>query len=241
MTDHEALRPPPPAGVRDEVGCPAPVPAARLQETFTRSLAALTLGLVSGRPDGFYLGPLPLITLGEARPEGASGVRWPVTGGLLSRRPGGWVGFDWSEGRLAGYVTGWTPALPRLLYAALQKPVHHELTRLYLLGLRGRDPLPGPAAPRDQRRLALAIDLGLCLAVSRGRPGRFAGAALAYHAVAWTVWGQTAGGALLGQRLVAVDGSRVSPGQALARLLNLPFGSRRQDDAAGTAVVTSSG
>lgn len=225
--------------MEDEVGCPAPIPTARIEQGFTRAVAGLTLGLFTGRPDGFYLGPLPLVRLGPPEPDGPDGVRWPVTGGLLSARPGGWVGVGWSDGRLRGYVTGWTPALPRPLYRALQRPVHHELTRLYLLGLRGRDPLPGPSAPRGRRRLATAVDLGLCLLVSRARPVRFAGAALAYHAVAWGLWGQTLGGALVGQRLVAVDGSPVSPGQALVRVLNFALGSRRQDDAAATAVVST--
>lgn len=201
---------------------PRPPDLARIRDGFTRELSRLTMGIVQGRPDGFWLGPLPLIRLGPPETVGA-GVRWPVTGGLLARRPGGWVGVEWREGLLRGYLEGYQPSLPAPLYTVTQDFAHHELTRLYLLAIRGRDPEPGPPVPARRRLAALGIDLALCWLVARRRPTRFAGAVAGYHLAAWSVGGLTVGGALLKQRVVAIDGTRPSFGQALARLLQLPF------------------
>lgn len=222
--------------IEDRVFAPHPVSLDAVRARFPQSLARFTLGVVRGEPDGFYLGSLPLIRLGAPEAAGED-VRWPVTGGLLTRRPGGWVGFESAGGVLRGYLRGWSPALPAWLYAVTQRPVHHELTRLYLLQVRGREPLPGPEAPRARRLAAVAVDLALCLALAGGRRRRFPIVAAGYHVGAWAVAGRTVGGALLEQRLRAVDGSRVTPGQAVARLLLLPFGPRRQDAVAGTAVL----
>jgi len=221
----------------DRVASPAPPDPARIRDRFTRDVSRLTLGVVSGRPDGFYLGPAPLITLGPPEEQDGSGVRWPITGGLLVRRPGGAVGFNWEKGLLHGYVTGYAPSLPRRVYELTQRLIHSEMTRLFLLQTRGRSPLPGPVAPATRRLGAVAIDLGLCWMVARGRRRRFIGVAAGYHLVAWAIAGRTAGGALLDERLVAVDGSPVTIGQAITRLLLVPFGPARQDAVSGTAVV----
>ena len=221
----------------DRVASPAPPNSARIRDRFTRDISRLTLGLVRGRRDGFYLGPAPLITLGPPASAGGTGVRWPITGGFLARRPGGEVGFVWDEGQLRGYVRGYAPSLPRWLYSVTQRLVHREITRLYLLRTRGREPLPGPPAPSDRRLGAVALDLALCWVVSGGRWRRFAGVAAGYHLAAWTLAGRTVGGALLDERLVSVDGSAVTIGQALARLVLVPFGRARQDGVAGTAVI----
>ncbi|MDQ6722499.1 MAG: RDD family protein, partial [Candidatus Dormibacteraeota bacterium] len=57
----------------------------------------------------------------------------------------------------------------------------------------------------------------------------------------WSVSGRTLGGAVMKQRVVAVDGSGLSTGQALLRLASLPIAAalRRNvhDVAAGTDVV----
>lgn len=221
----------------DRVQSAAPPNAARIRNHFTRDISRLTLGIVQGRTDGFYIGPAPLITLGPPESANGTGVRWPITGGLLTRRPGGEVGFEWEDGRLRGYVTGYAPSLPRWLYGVTQRLVHREITRLYLLRTRGRDPLPSPPPPANRRLAAVAIDLGLCWFVAQGRLRRFAGVAAGYHIAAWTLAGRTLGGALLDQRLISVDGSPVTIGQALARLLLVPVGRARQDEVAGTAVI----
>jgi hypothetical protein len=221
----------------DRVASPAPPDQARIREGFTREVSRLTFGVIRGRPDGFYVGPVPLIKLGPPEDLDGRGVRWPITGGLLVRRPGGTVGFSWGEGQLRGSVTGYAPSLPRRVYDITQRRVHSEITRLYLLKTRGRQPLPGPIAPPSRRLGAVAIDLGLCWLIARGRARRFVGVAAGYHLVAWAIARRTAGGALLDERLVSIDGSEVTIGQAIARLLLLPLGPSRQDEVAGTAVI----
>jgi uncharacterized RDD family membrane protein YckC len=67
------------------------------------------------------------------------------------------------------------------------------------------------------------------------------GIAAGYHIACWTLSGRTLGGAVMKQRVVAVDGSRVSSGQALVRLVALPLSALRRrnihDDVAGTNVL----
>lgn len=201
---------------------PQPPDIARVRDGFTRDLSRLTLKIVSGRPDGFWLGPLPLIRLGPPETT-ATQVRWPVTGGILAKRPHGWVGVEWDNQLLRGRLDGYEPSLPEPVYSLTQSFVHHQLTRLYLLELRGERPPPGPPAPVDRRLAALGIDLALCWAVARGRRRRFLGVAAGYHLAAWSVAGRTLGQAFFNQRLVAFDGTRPSFGQALARFLFLPF------------------
>jgi len=68
------------------------------------------------------------------------------------------------------------------------------------------------------------------------------GIAAGYHVACWSLSGVTLGGAVMKQRVVAVDGSKVSIGQALVRLALLPLAAVRlrdvHDDIAGTEVVT---
>jgi hypothetical protein len=219
--------------VHDSVRAPHPVPVPRLRSGFLPLTSRYTAWLVRGTPWRFSIGPVSLITFGEPETT-ATGVRWPITGGLLSARPGGGVGFEWVDGELRGSVEGWEPRLPLPLYEVTQLLIHHAVMRLTLLQLRGRDPLPGEPAGQRSRVLAAATDLALCAAVAslarRRRWTALAGVYAGYHAAAWTLAGTTAGGALFGTRLLAVDGSRVTLPQALVRLL-------AGDAAAGTAVV----
>src|SRR5205807_10153283 len=105
-------------------------------------------------------------------------------------------------------------------------PHHPMVTRLVLLTLLGRSPAPGVPAGPAGRVAASGIDIALCaalaLTVRRGRPAAFAGLAAAYHVVCWATTGRTLGAWLLGQRLVAVDGSAPSGPQAIVRLLTIP-------------------
>jgi uncharacterized RDD family membrane protein YckC len=70
------------------------------------------------------------------------------------------------------------------------------------------------------------------------------GIAAGYHIACWSTSGQTLGGMVMNQRVVAVDGSRVSPLQAVVRLAVLPLSwvLRRpvHDEFAGTEVISSS-
>jgi len=176
-----------------------------------------------------------------------AGVSWPVEGGLAAGTTGGKWSISASGGRLVASLEGYTPRIPVPLYRLTQLPIHHLVMRLHLLRARGRVPSPGvPAAP-TRRVAAGAIDAGLCAAVAltagKGRRlAAFAGIAIAYHVACWSSSGRTIGGVIAGQRVVSVDGSRVSIGQALVRLVALPVAALRlravHDEIAGTEVVS---
>ena len=103
-----------------------------------------------------------------------------------------------------------------------------------------------PAAPAN-RFAAAAIDTGLCAAVAlfagrRRRLPALVAVAAGYHIACWSSSGRTIGGVITRQRVISVDGSRVSIGQSVIRLLALPFAALRlravHDEVAGTEVVT---
>lgn len=136
--------------------------------------------------------------------------------------------------------------LPRPLYVLTQLQAHHFLTRLYLLRVRGREPSPGVSVSAEERRRSATVDLGLCVTITRlfGRPPRlrtFLGITVGYHLACWSISGRTLGGMVTHQRLIAVDGSRVTPTQAMLRLAALPLSwiLRRpiHDELAGTEVI----
>jgi hypothetical protein len=145
-------------------------------------------------------------------------------------------------------LDGYRPMLPRTIYALTQVPIHHLLTRLHLLRARGRKPLPGPPAERPRRVAAATIDAGVCISIAaiigRRRPRLpvLLGIAAGYHVACWSLSGVTLGGAVLRQRVVAVDGSKLTIGQALVRLALLPLAAVRMtsvhDEIAGTDVIT---
>lgn len=240
------IRPPP--RIRVEVWLSAPLrpPAAELRDTFFAAIGRLTLGVVRGEPWRLKIGPLTLFEFGQPEPRPA-GWAWPIGGGVLARRPGGWFAIEWRNGRLVSTVHGYVPWLPLPLYRAAQLPVHRLLTRLFLLLLRGRVPPPGVPAGPAQRLLAAATDLGVCSAAAlmlgrgRRRLATFLGLAIAYHLAAWSTTGATLGGALLGQRVVSVDGGRPRLVQAVVRMAALPLALMRlravHDEAALTEVV----
>lgn len=212
----------------DSVAAAQPPTPGLLARAFLPLTSALTLGLVRARGNRFVAGPFELLRFGPAETT-PDGVRWPIEGGLLAAGPGGHVGFDWRQGRLEGWLRGYRPALPSPLYDLTQLPVHHLVTRLFLLHVRGRDPLPGPAATRRARRVATAIDVVVCLALGRLRPRRTLAVAAAYQVVTRALCGRTLGERAMGLRVVAVDGSAPSLGQVVARVLG--------DEFAATAVV----
>jgi uncharacterized RDD family membrane protein YckC len=109
-------------------------------------------------------------------------------------------------------------------------PVHHLTTRLALLQLRGRNPPPGSPPPIRSRLLAITIDAAACLLLAGGRSRRALALAVPYHVGFWSLAGRTPGEVAAGIRLVAVDGSPVTPGQAAARLF-------AGDAIAGTALI----
>jgi hypothetical protein len=177
------------------------------------------------------LGPLTLLRFGDPQPDG-HGWSWPIEGGLLAAAPGGHLRVRWDDGILAVSVEGYRPLLPEGLYRALQVPVHHLTTRLFMLGLRGRNPPPGKPATAEQRLLTHAVDATVCVILLRRRRLSTAliGAA-AYHVAGWALSGRTPGALIAGTRVVATDGSAVTPGQALVKLF-------AGDEIAGTETVS---
>jgi len=223
-----------------------PVTGKELRDQFVSDVSTLTFGLVRMRGSSMVLGPLEILRFGRPKVT-RTGVAWPVEGGVPAGTAGGHWSISASRGRLVASLEGYTPRLPMPLYALTQLPIHHLVMRLHLLRARGRMPSPGvPTAP-TRRIAAGAIDVGLCAGVAllvgrRRRVATFAGLAIGYHVACWSSSGRTVGGLIAGQRVVAVDGSRVSIGQSLVRLLALPMAALRlravHDEIAGTEVVS---
>ena len=218
---------------------------ARLRDTYYDAVRSLTFGLASVRDNSVVIGPLTLVRFGTPKVT-RSAVDWPIEGGLLARAAGGRWRLQATAGRVEATVTGYEPRLPRLIYELTHLQVHQLFTRLYLLRLRGREPAVGaPATPEDRFR-AGTVDLAFCMTVAsisgRRRAGRILAVAVAYHVVCWSVWGRTLGGLVTRQRVVAVDGSRMSAGQSMLRLALLPAswmtGRPIHDEIAGTAVIS---
>ena len=225
---------------------PTPITGKALRDSFQADMEALTFGLIRAQDNTLRLGPLELIRFGRPRITPTS-VQWPIEGGLLARSRGGHLRIEHLYGRLVESLDGYRPLLPRPIYVLTQVPIHHLLTRLHLLRVRGREPEPGPPAARSRRIAAAAIDAGVCISLAaiigrrRSRLPVLLGIAAGYHIACWSVAGVTLGGAVMKQRVVAVDGSKVSVGQALARLVLLPLAAVRMrdlhDEFAGTEVV----
>ena len=226
---------------------PRPVTGTELRNSFASDIETLSLGLIRVRDGSLRLGPLELIRFGKPRTT-KTAVQWPIEGGLLARGAGGHLRIELIYGRLVESLDAYRPMLPRAIYALTQLPIHHLLTRLHLLRIHGRKPPPGPPADRSRRVAAAAIDAGVCIStaaiIGRGRPRLpvLFGIAAGYHIACWSLSGVTLGGAVMRQRVVAVDGSKVSLGQALVRLALLPLAAVRMtnthDEIAGTEVIS---
>ncbi len=232
--------------LEDSVASSRPVTGRELRESFYLDIPRLTLGLVSQRGSSLFLGPLEIFSFGRAKTTRSS-VELPIEGGLLVGNRGGRLRIQAGKGRLTASVEGYRPRLPRPLYVLTQLPFHHTVMRLHLLRERGRQPAPGMPVPPARRAAGAAIDIGLfaVVAVAAGRRRRLAALAViaaGYHIFCWSISGRTVGGMITGQRVVSVDGSRVSPGQALVRLVALPMAALRlravHDEFAATEVVS---
>lgn len=231
--------------VEDSVAASNPVTGKELRDQFVSDVSTLTFGLVRMRGTSMVLGPLEILRFGRPKMT-RTGVDWPVEGGLAAGAAGGHWSISASGGRLVASLEGYAPRVPIPLYVLTQLPIHHLVMRLHLLRARGRVPSPGvPAAP-TRRIAAGAIDVGLCAAVAllagrRRRIAAFAGLAIGYHVACWSSTGRTVGGLIEGQRVVSVDGSRMTIGQSLVRLLALPMALLRlravHDEISGSEVV----
>ena len=227
--------------VVDSVRTPVPPPPERLRDGYFEATQHLFAGLVRWTGDAFRIGPLSLIEFGPPA-RIVAGWSYPLTGGLLAAEPGGSLDLEEQDGLMRAVVHGYRPLLPMLIYRLTQLPFHHFQSRLALLRVRGRLPAPAPPAPPANRIAAGALDALLCLVAARGRPARAALIATAYHVGGWSLLGGlTVGGLLFGQRVVALDGTPLTPGQALLRFAALPAALFRlravHDEVAGTEVV----
>ncbi len=210
---------------RASVAVPGPLTGAALRDVYMDAVRVLTFGLVRVRNNSLVAGPIELMRFGAPRVT-RTAVEWPIEGGLLTGRPGGKLRVQSSRGQVEATVAGYTPSLPRPIYDLTHLHVHQLFTRLYLLRLRGRDPAPGVRASSQDRFRAGSVDVAFCLTLARvtGRPrlGRTLAIAIAYHVACWSISGRTLGGLVLRQRVVSVDGSRLTSTQALLRLALLP-------------------
>jgi RDD family len=232
--------------VKDSVRAPRPLSGEALRSSYFDTTATFTLGLVRFRDGALRLGPWELLRFGPPA-TGPQGVTWPIQSGLLAAGPGGRFEVGWRDGRLAATVDGYRPALPLPIYALTQLPFHHALVRLQLLRVRGRLPSAGVPADVSGRLAAAAIDAALCAGITlvlarKRRLKALVAIAAGYHVAAWSASGRTLGGAIMRQRVVAVDGSRPSLAQAALRFALLPLAALRMravhDEIAGTDVIT---
>ena len=229
----------------DSVEVARPFSGAELRDAYADALPALTLGLVRMRGNAVVVGPLQLLRFGAPRIT-RHAVEWPIEGGLLARHAGGAWRVRSLDGKTEATVTGYAPSLPRAFYSLSQLHAHLLFTRLFLLRLRGREPAPGPRATQRARARAASVDIALVLTLARlsGRPRarKTVFIAVVYHVACWSTVGRTLGGAVTGQRVVAVDGSRLTPMQSLFRLALQPVswvaGRPVHDELAGTDVIT---
>jgi len=221
--------------VEDAVATSAPMSGDLLRREFMSSIGAVTLGIVTMRDRSLRIGPFELIRFGRPKTS-ARGVSWPIAGGLLAAEPGGSFDIESVDGQLRATLNGYSPRLPRALYEQTQLRLHHGLVRIQLLRMAEYRP-PGQPASLGARVAAAAIDVAACagfsLVLGRRRPfGAFLRIAAAYHVVSWSTTGRTLGGRVMRQRVVSVDGSRLSLVQVFLRLAT-PL----QDHVSATTVI----
>ncbi len=232
--------------VEDSVAMSRAVTGKELRDRYVIDVPKLTLGLTRIEGGSMRLGSLELLRFGRPKVTRAR-VDWPIEGGLAAGAPGGRFTIAAAGGNLVATLDGYRPPVPVWVYALTQLQVHHLVTRLHLLRVRGRQPSPGVPAEPATRLAAGAIDAVVCgaLALFAGRGRRLRAliaVAAGYHVACWSVSGRTLGGAVMGQRVVAVDGSKPSPGQAALRFVTLPLAAFRMkavhDEIACTEVIT---
>ena len=230
--------------VEDSVGSSISLGGDLLRTTFLPSITTVTLGLIRMRDRSLRLGPIPLITFGPPKMSSTS-VSWPIEGGLLVASAGGRFTIESAVGQLRATLDGYRPMLPRAIYEATQLRLHHGLVRVQLLRLAGLPPPQAQPSPAS-RAAAAAIDAAVCAGLAlvfarRHRVRAFTGIAIGYHLASWSTSGTTLGGRVMRQRVVSIDGSRLSLLQSALRLAALPLSALRRypahDDIAATTVL----
>ena len=220
------------------------VAGTALRDAYAVAVRQLTFGLAELRDDAVKIGPIPLLRFGPPKVTRYA-VEWPIEGGLLAGTAGGSWRVQSSKGVVTASVTSYRPRLPRPVYAMSHLRVHELFTRLYLLRLRGTDPPPGAIAREPDRFRAGTIDAALCVSIAgftgRRRVRRALLIAAVYHVACWSLFGRTLGGLVMRQRVVAWDGSKLTPAQAMLRLALTPAswttGKLLHDEIAATTVV----
>ena len=232
--------------VEDRVQSARVVSGEALRDGFFDAAATLSLGLIRMSGGSLHVGPLEVLRF-DLPATTSHSVSWPIDGGLLAGAPGGYLEVRSTDSQIVARVEGYRPRLPKPVYMVTQLPFHHALTRLQLLRLRGRKPAPGVPADVSARLAAGAIDAGICagialMAAHRRRARAFLAITAGYHVAAWAASGWTIGGAIMRQRVVSIDGSRPSFGQAVLRFAALPLAAFRlravHDALASTDVIT---
>jgi len=230
--------------VEDSVAIANAVSGKELLDRYLDDIEVLTLGVARMRGTSMRVGPVELLRFGPPKVSKYQ-VHWPIESGLAAGAPGGAFKVRATGGRLVATLEGYRPRVPPFVYTLVQLPIHHLLTRLYLLRARGRMPSPGVPATRRDRYRAASVDVALSLTLA-GLAGRrrlrpTLAIAAAYHVACWSIWGRTLGGLVTRQRVVAVDGSRLTPAQSLLRLALLPAswftGRPIHDEIAATEVI----
>jgi hypothetical protein len=231
--------------VEDSVQIPHAATGRQLRDGYLRDVPKLTAGLLRVHGTALYVGPIEVLRFGQPKVT-PHAVEWPIDGGLLARAPGGRFRIEAGGARLVASVEDYRPRLPIALYRLTQLPIHHLFIRIHLLRVRGAEPAPGAPAPMRNRWRAAMVDLALCVTLTgvisqRPRFRALLGVAAAYHVACWSISGRTLGGIVMRQRVVSVDGSRLTVGQSIVRFLALPFGWAQgrpaQDEASGTTVI----
>ena len=231
--------------VEDRVHSTRQVSGEALRDGFFDAAAVLSLGLIRMSGGSLQVGPFEVLRF-DVPATTSHSVSWPIDGGVLAGGPGGYLEIRSTDGQIVARVEGYRPRLPKPIYVLTQMPFHHALTRLQLLRLRGRRPVPGVPADVSARLTAGAIDAGICagialVAARRRRVRAFLAIAAGYHVAAWSASGWTVGGAIMRQRVVSIDGSRPSFGQAVLRFATLPLAGFRlravHDEVASTDVI----
>jgi RDD family len=230
--------------LEDSVAIDEPADVRMLRESFPKTMSELTFGLVRASADALYLGPIELLRFGTPAIT-QSAVEWPIEGGWAAGAPGGTWRLESADGRLTASVRAYRPRLPRSVYGLVQVPIHRLLTRLFLLRAGATKPAPESAVDGADRWQSAAVDLAFCAALTgltRRRSGlaTFLGVAAGYHIACWSLSGRTLGGVVMNQRVVARDGSRLTPAQAAVRLIAQLWaltGRVDPDEIAGTQVV----
>lgn len=231
--------------IEDSVARARALSGAELQERYWEATHRLTFGLLGRRGSSIVAGPFELLRFGTPVVD-ASSVEWSVEGGLLAGEARGRWRLAERNGKVVASLEGFVPRLPRPLYAMSHEQVHLLFTRLFLLGLGDRGERPGPPAPSRNRIRAATVDVAFCLTLNRVfsrrvRPVTAVALLAGYHIACWSTSGRTLGGVMMGQRVVSIDGRKLTPGQAVLRLVTVPLSwiARRpvHDEIAATDVI----